>query len=189
MVHLHYDYHNLFHNSNPNKMAKFFFYILIGILLFGILISCGSRKSISTEKQRDSIQIVEKIKIDTFKIIEKVTVTEPVYNEVNIPCDSTYFESKYQSGAVKYKIIKEKGNVRVVFEKDSLRNFEKELYHRALSEKDSLLKVVDKQKSEKKVVRESFWSGLWKWLFFLNLPFALYGWYKFIIFAKNKTLF
>lgn len=178
MTHLHYDYYNIFNEDfNPKILKKFLIGIGVFILIILTLTSCGSSKSTYKKYSNDSVVYVEKLFHDTIILKEKEIVSEPVYNEVQIPCDSTYFATKYSSGGVKYKIIKEKGEVKVIFEKDSLRQFEKVLYHKAIRERDSLTKVNKSFVDKTEVKTSSFWCVFWKWLF----------WIIFVLWVLNIT--
>ena len=145
-----------------------------------ILASCNTSKKVVEEKQiKDSIVYVDRVRIDTIKIENVKTVTLPTYNTIEIPCDSSSQKQSYTTGGTTYKIIKEKGKVRVVFvqKKDSCMSSHG--YKSVLKSKDSLQKVVERYTQTKEVVKQSFWgmlkANLYMILFFIILVLWILG--------------
>lgn len=159
-------------------MAKIYF-ILITILLTSGTWSCVSKKEVTknTDK-KDSINIeTNKVRIDTIYKERIVQMFEPIYNEVEIPCDSTKFNQSFKSGKTSYKIIKERGQVKIVFKKDSsnliCENQYKVLYRENAALK-SKISSLDKTFS-KEVVKKPFFANLWQILFFIIFVLWILG--------------
>ncbi len=154
---------------------------LLFVLICSILIGCKTSKKITdSQVKKDSIVYVNKYKTDTIRTEKIVRVTEPVYTEVKIPCDSLKYSSSFDNGKVRYKIIKEKGEVKVIFQKESLTNTYKSEYEKTTQKYDSISKVLkDIKNSSKEVVTQTFWqklvSNLWFALFVLFFILWLFG--------------
>lgn len=137
-----------------------------------ILASCVTKKEIITQKEtKDSVVYVDKIRIDTIR--ETKTVDSGFDNEIIFRCDSATVNQSYKSGGVKYKFIKEKGEVRFVIKKDSSICVDK--YQSILKVKDSLQRVVDISVEDIKTVRQPFFADFWKIAFFVILVFWALG--------------
>lgn len=150
--------------------------ILLTILIVPTIWFCTTNKNISkNEIKKDSILVVKEIKIDTIKLFEYKEIEKPTSNEINLKCDSTSFNQNYKSGKVEYRIIKEKGLVRVVIKTDTITNIIKDSYYSKLYKKDSLQKTKIETKKEKLIIKEpSFWqnilTNIWRvffWIFFI----------------------
>lgn len=152
-------------------------YLLIGLLLF----SCKTSKKV-TEKivTKDSLVYVEKVRVDTVKIVETKTITEPIYNEIEIPCDSLDYYQKIANGKVQFKVVKEKGKVKIIYKQDSLVDKYKLLYFKSINKLDSISKIKNISVStQKEVIQKTFWQSLleniWKILFFIILVLWILG--------------
>jgi len=100
---------------------KHFTILLLTIFLTSATWSCITKKEVTkTTEKKDSINIENSYKqIDTVYKEKLVHLFEPLYTEVEIPCDSTKFNQSFKSGKSSYKITKEKGHVKIVFKRDS----------------------------------------------------------------------
>lgn len=83
--------------------------------------SCKSIKEISETKETkvDTIEIY-KTKIDTF--IKTETITLPIENIIEIPCDTTYNIIEQRLGNSKVRLEQNKGKVLFTFKSDSTSN-------------------------------------------------------------------
>lgn len=159
---------------------------IIFIVCFGILTSCTTTKSLSkSDKTKDSIVIVEKIRIDTIR--EKIIESKGFDSEINFKCDSSALNQSYKSGGVQYKVIKEKGEIKFIIKKDS--SFITEKYKSLWQSKDSLQRVVNKSIESSKIVRKPLFSDFWKIAFFVLLGFWVFGITPLFIFRMVKRLF
>lgn len=153
--------------------------ILITILLTSVTWSCVSKKSVfENTHQKDSINIeTNKVRIDTIYKEKIIHNTEFFTNEVLIPCDSAKFNQSFELGKAKYKVTKEKGSVRIVFKRDSGQFKQANEYKYIYRQNDSLKRLISiYNKAEKKeVVKEPFFNGLWKILFFIVLFLWFFG--------------
>jgi hypothetical protein len=160
------------------------------LLLAVFLTSCTTSKKF-TEKTttKDSIVYVDKLRIDTVKITENKTVTEPVYVEVEIPCDSLVYYQKIENGKSQFKISKENGKVKIMYKQDSLVDKYKSLYEKSIVKMDSIAKVkMVSETKEKKIVHQTFWQALiakiWQILFIIVLVLWCFGITPRLIFSK-----
>lgn len=115
------------------------------ITLIAILLAFGCKTAKDANKEvikNDSIIYVDRLKVDKIQLFEKIEKLNPTENEINLKCDSTSFKQSFKNGSVKYKIIKEKGTVRLIFKTDTITNRVKDSYYSRLYKKDSLQKVV-----------------------------------------------
>ena len=161
--------------------------VTLAILYFSLfLVSCIPTKNLSkSDKSKDSILIVEKIRIDTIK--ETITINKGFDSEINFKCDSGTLDQSYKSGGVQYKVIKEKGGIRFIIKKDS--SFITEKYKSLWQSKDSLQRVVNKSIESSKIVRKPLFSDFWKIAFFVLLAFWAFGITPLFIFRMIKKLF
>ncbi|MFA9290763.1 MAG: hypothetical protein ACEQSF_06065 [Solirubrobacteraceae bacterium] len=144
---------------------------LIAIIAILTALGCKTAKDVNKEIiKNDSIIYVDRLKVDTIQLFEKIETLNPTENEINLKCDSTSFKQSFKNGSIKYKIIKQKGDVRLIFRTDTITNSVKKSYYSRLSKKDSLQKVV---KSKDKLIiskqQPSFlqiiYNNIWKVLF------------------------
>jgi hypothetical protein len=153
--------------------------VISQILTCLILASCVAKKEVSkSDIKKDSITIENNnVRIDTIFKERIIHNTEFFTNEITIPCDSAKFNQSFDLGKIKYKIIKEKGSVKVVFKRDSAHFKQTNEYKYIYRQNDSLKRLVSiHNKIEKKeVVKKPFFSGLWKILFFILLPLWILG--------------
>jgi hypothetical protein len=153
--------------------------LILTIFLALGLWSCVAKKEVSkTEIKKDSVYITnEKIKIDTIYNEKIKTIFEKINNEITIPCDSAKFSQSIEVGKIKYKIIKEKGSVRVVFRRDSSSFKQTNEYKSIYKQNDSLKRLIStREKTEKKeVVKKPFFANLWQILFFIVLFLWIFG--------------
>lgn len=153
---------------------------IITIVLLTLAIwACVAKKDLSkTDIKKDSIIIENNnIRIDTIYKERINTIFEQVNNEVTIPCDSTKFSQSFEAGKIKYKIIKEKGSVRVVFKRDSSSYKYSNEYKYIYRQNDSLKRLIstsDTTKS-KEVTKKPFFANLWQILFFIILFLWILG--------------
>lgn len=138
---------------------------------FSILTSCVAKKEIS--KTEETTVENKSVRIDTIFKERIKTIFESVNNEVIIPCDSTKFNQSFDVGKIKYKIIKEKGSVRVVFKRDSSQFKQSNEYKYIYRENDSLKRIISIQKKE--IVKKPFFANLWQILFFIILFLWFFG--------------
>lgn len=146
-----------------------------------LLFSCNTQKKV-TEKivKKDSIIYVTKLKVDTVKITETKTISEPVNNDIVIPCDSLKYYQELASGKTRIIIKKEKGLVRIIYKKDPSESSNKEVYKNSVQKNDSI-KATKSEISTKNetVIEKTFWqkitSDIWKLLFFSILILWLIG--------------
>ena len=146
-----------------------------------LLFSCNTQKKV-TEKivKKDSIIYVTKLKVDTVKITETKTISEPVNNDVVIPCDSLKYYQELASGKTRIIIKKEKGSVRIVYKKDSTENSNKETIQSSFQKNDSIQNTKSEVSSTSEtIVQKTFWqkitSDVWRLLFFSILILWLIG--------------
>lgn len=146
---------------------------------FSILMGCATKKSVSNQDiKKDSIIIENKIvQIDTIYKERIKTIFEQVNNDVLIPCDSSNFTQSFESGKIKYKIIKEKGSVRVVFRRDSSHFYQSNEYKYIYRQNDSLKRLISiHDKIEKKeVIKTPFLANLWRIAFLMLLVLWIFG--------------
>ena len=146
-----------------------------------LLFSCNTQKKV-TEKivKKDSIIYVTKLKVDTVKITETKTISEPVNNDIVIPCDSLKYYQELASGKTRIIIKKEKGLVRIIYKKDPSESSNKEVYKNSVQKNDSI-KVTKSETSTKNkiVLKKTFWqkitSDIWRLLFFSILILWVIG--------------
>lgn len=145
------------------------------ILTCLILASCVTKKELTkNEIKKDSITIENNsVRIDTIYKEKIIHNTEFFTNEVLIPCDSAKFNQSFEVGKIKYKIIKEKGSVRVVFKRDSSQFKQSNEYKYIYRQNDSLKRLISIEKKE--VVKKPFFANLWKILFFIVLFLWFFG--------------
>jgi len=135
-------------------------------MLLPLIFSCGTSKRKHEELQKltkDSVVYIYKKKVDTLRLTEIREVQTPIYNEVSIPCDSSYFSNSFSSEKIKYIVKKEKGQVVFKFISDTVNNVSKEVYRNVVSERDSLLEVKKSDThtiKDTKVVHQTFWQKL-----------------------------
>lgn len=128
-------------------------------MLLLMIWSCNTQKNLVSEKsQKDSIRI------DTIHDFKEIIKTEPTQNEFSLKCDSSSFNQSFKSGAVQYRIVKEKGGVKVTFKTDTITKIVHDKY------KNSLQRVATKSEILKTSLQKpSFWqalfSNIWKILF------------------------
>ncbi len=146
-----------------------------------LLFSCNTQKKV-TEKivKKDSIIYVTKLKVDTVKITETKTISEPVNNDVVIPCDSLKYYQELASGKTRIIIKKEKGSVRIVYKKDSTENSNKKTIQSSFQKNDSIQNTKSKVSSTSEtIVQKTFWqkitSDVWRLLFFSILILWIIG--------------
>ena len=146
-----------------------------------LFFSCNTQKSVKEKiVKKDSIIYVTKLKVDTVKITETKTISEPVNNDIVIPCDSLKYYQELASGKTRIIIKKEKGSVRIIYKKDSSENFNKEVYQNSVQKNDSI-KVTKSETSTKNetVIEKTFWqkitSDIWRLLFFSILILWIIG--------------
>jgi hypothetical protein len=163
--------------------------ILVSLLLFT---SCKTSKNISkNEIKKDSLVYVDKVKIDSIFIKEKIEIEKPTTNEVNLKCDSTSFNQSFKNSVLNYSIIKDKEKIRFIIKTDTITRFVKDSYVSKMNNKDSLQKVASKiEKIEISNQKPSFvqtlFSNFWKvafWIIFVLYILLLLGFnpLKFII--------
>lgn len=141
------------------------------ILTCLILASCVAKKEIS--KTEESTVENNSVRIDTIFKEKTIHNTEFFTNEVLIPCDSAKFSQVFEVGKIKYKIIKEKGSVRVVFKRDSSSFKQSNEYNYVYRQNDSLKRLISIEKKE--VVKKPFFANLWQILFFIILILWVFG--------------
>ena len=146
-----------------------------------LLFSCNTQKKV-TEKivKKDSIIYVTKLKVDTVKITETKTISEPVNNDIVIPCDSLKYYQELASGKTRIIIKKEKGSVRIVYKKDSTENSNKETIQSSFQKNDSIQNTKSEVSSTSEtIVQKTFWqkitSDVWRLLFFSILILWIIG--------------
>ena len=153
--------------------------LIIIVLLMSAICSCVAKKDLSKiDIKKDSITIENNnIRIDTIYKERIKTIFEQVNNEVTVPCDSTKFSQSFEVGKIKYKIIKEKGSVRVVFKRDSSNFKQSNEYKYIYRQNDSLKRLISThEKIEKKeVTKKPFFANLWQILFFIVLFLWIFG--------------
>lgn len=148
------------------------------LLLF---FSCSTQKRVKEKiVKKDSIISVTKLKIDTVKITETKTISEPVNNDVVIPCDSLNYYQELASGKTRIIIKKEKGLVRIVYKKDSTENSNKETIQSSFQKNDSIQNTKSEVSSTSEtIVQKTFWqkitSDVWRLLFFSILILWIIG--------------
>lgn len=154
---------------------------LISLCLILILVSCNLRKKVTeVHEKKDSLVYVTKLKTDTIRIIETKIVSEPVNNDIVIPCDSLKYYQELASGKTRIIIKKEKGSVRIIYKKDPSESSNKEVYKNSVQKNDSI-KVTKSETSTKNetVIEKTFWqkitSDIWRLLFFSILILWLIG--------------
>ena len=157
------------------KKITFITFLLISTTWF----SCVSKKEISKETTKnDSIQIqTNKVRIDTIYKERIVQMFEPIYNEVEIPCDTAKLKQTLLSGKNSLQIKKEKGIVKIVFKKDSSSLICENKYKVLLRQNDSLksIKSTLNQAFSKEVVKKPFFANIWQILFFIVLVLWAFG--------------
>lgn len=160
-------------------MANFLLVFSLILLLF---FNCKPKEILTKEKNtKDSIVYVDKIRIDTIKLFEKIEIEKPTENEINLKCDSTSFNQNYKSGKIEYKIIKEKGAVRVVIKTDTISKIIKDSYYSKLYKKDSISKIKEFHSKEKTIIKKenNFWQNIllniWKILFWIFFTLWILG--------------
>ena len=146
-----------------------------------LIFSCNTQKRVEEKiVKKDSIIYVTKLKVDTVKITETKTISEPVNNDVVIPCDSLNYYQELASGKTRIIIKKEKGSVRIIYKKDPSESSNKEVYKNSVQKNDSI-KATKSETSTKNetVIEKTFWqkitSDIWKLLFFSILILWLIG--------------
>lgn len=143
-------------------------YIFLSLLLLN---SCVTKKEITkNEVKKDSINIENKKTITSKDYSEiKKFISEPFKTELNIVCDSTDFNQSLSSGKNSYNITKEKGKVKIVFEKDSSSIICQNQYKVLLEENNSLKTQINsfKETNNEQVVKKPFFANLWQILFFI----------------------
>ena len=146
-----------------------------------LLFSCNTQKKV-TEKivKKDSIIYVTKLKVDTVKNTETTTISEPVNNDIVIPCDSLNYYQELASGKTRIIIKKEKGLVRIVYKKDSTENSNKKTIQSSFQKNDSIQNTKSKVSSTSEtIVQKTFWqkitSDVWRLLFFSILILWIIG--------------
>ena len=146
-----------------------------------LFFSCNTQKSVKEKiVKKDSIIYVTKLKVDTVKITETKTISEPVNNDVVIPCDSLNYYQELASGKTRIIIKKEKGSVRIVYKKDSTENSNKKTIQSSFQKNDSIKATKSETtKKNETVIEKTFWqkitSDIWKLLFFSILILWLIG--------------
>lgn len=139
------------------KKTAFF----IGLLF---LVSCGTKKQITSQQ--------EKIVYITDTIIDKmiVTITEPVEHEVQIPCDSTYFEQKFKAGNSQFKVTRDKGQIKIVYVKEKTEKTDRD----HVKKSNQLIK--ESVKKDTTIVRLSWWEKIMMhfWMIAFILIFILW---------------
>ena len=146
-----------------------------------LFFSCNTQKRVKEKiVKKDSIIYVTKLKVDTVKITETKTISEPVNNDVVIPCDSLKYYQELASGKTRIIIKKEKGSVRIVYKKDSTENSNKETIQSSFQKNDSIQNTKSEVSSTSEtIVQKTFWqkitSDIWKLLFFSILILWIIG--------------
>ena len=146
-----------------------------------LFFSCNTQKRVKEKiVKKDSIIYVTKLKVDTVKITETKTISEPVNNDVVIPCDSLKYYQELASGKTRIIIKKEKGSVRIVYKKDSTENSNKETIQSSFQKNDSIQNTKSEVSSTSEtIVQKTFWqkitSDVWRLLFFSILILWLIG--------------
>ena len=148
------------------------------LLLF---FSCNTQKKVIEKVvKKDSVVFVTKLKVDTVKITETKTISEPVNNDIVIPCDSLKYYQELASGKTRIIIKKEKGTVRIIYKKDTSENSNKEVYKNSVQKNDSIKTTKSETSTKNKIVIEkTFWqkitSDIWRLLFFSILILWVIG--------------
>lgn len=146
-----------------------------------LFFSCNTQKRVKEKiVKKDSIIYVTKLKVDAVKITETKTISEPVNNDVVIPCDSLKYYQELASGKTRIIIKKEKGSVRIVYKKDSTENSNKETIQSSFQKNDSIQNTKSEVSSTSEtIVQKTFWqkitSDVWRLLFFSILILWLIG--------------
>lgn len=146
-----------------------------------LFFSCNTQKRVKEKiVKKDSIIYVTKLKVDTVKITETKTISEPVNNDVVIPCDSLKYYQELASGKTRIIIKKEKGSVRIVYKKDSTENSNKETIQSSFQKNDSIQNTKSEVSSTSEtIVQKTFWqkitSDVWRLLFFSILILWIIG--------------
>jgi len=144
-----------------------------------ILASCVTKKEVTKETdKKDSINTeTNKVRIDTIFKDRVIHETEFFTNEILIPCDSAKFSQSIKSGKTSYKIVKEKGQVKVVFKRDSSTSICENQYKVLTIENNSLKSKISSlnQTQTKEVVKKPFFANLWQILFFVILILWILG--------------
>lgn len=137
---------------------------ILTIYLLFLLASCASKKNTITE--------IEKIIYKTDTIVDKmiVTITEPVEHEVQIPCDSTYFEQKFKAGNSQFKVTRDKGQIKIVYVKDKTEKTDRD----HVKKSNQLIK--ESVKKDTTIVRLSWWEKIMMhfWMIAFILIFILW---------------
>lgn len=146
-----------------------------------LFFSCNTQKRVKEKiVKKDSIIYVTKLKVDAVKITETKTISEPVNNDVVIPCDSLKYYQELASGKTRIIIKKEKGSVRIVYKKDSTENSNKETIQSSFQKNDSIQNTKSEVSSTSEtIVQKTFWqkitSDVWRLLFFSILILWIIG--------------
>ena len=146
-----------------------------------LFFSCNTQKRVKEKiVKKDSIIYVTKLKVDTVKITETKTISDPINNDVVIPCDSLKYYQELASGKTRIIIKKEKGSVRIVYKKDSTENSNKETIQSSFQKNDSIQNTKSEVSSTSEtIVEKTFWqkitSDVWRLLFFSILILWIIG--------------
>lgn len=154
------------------------------ILTCLILASCVSKKEI-TKSETEKTEI-NKVRIDTIIKDKIIHETEFFTNEILIPCDSAKLKQSFKIGKNAYKIIKEKGEVKIVFKRDSSRSICESQYKVLITQNDSLKTKLST--FNKEVIKKPFLSDFWKIAFFIILILWILGITPLFIFRMIKRL-